>query len=192
MKFVSYYYDKDPNKSTFYLDCNNKLKHNLNKFGYILDSENIDFSKMNLEAYDKLNLYKPEFILRKLEEHKEPVVWIDADTTVHTKLEEIETEEYDIIFAIREHDNKTPHAAIIGFNNTEKSKQFLLLWKKLCDEKKDDYQWKCTEHCLLVDLFKTLDSSYKILNLLNFASIGNRTKVNIGISPAGWEYERSK
>jgi hypothetical protein len=191
MKFITYYYDKDPKKSNFYEQCFVKLKHNLENFNHVLIGDNIDFSKINLDAYDKLNLYKPTFILEKIKQLKEPVIWIDADTTVFAEITEFNDSPCDIGFAIREHDCKTPHAAFIYFSNTSKSIEFLKKWEELCEDKK--YKpWDCTEHCLLIDLFNNLDNTYCICEYQNLASINNNTKVKIGISPAGWEYERNK
>lgn len=191
MRFISYYYDKDPKKSTFYKDCYLNLEKTLNSFGHVIHGENIDFKAMNIDAYDKLNLYKPTFVIEKLEQFKEPVIWIDADTTILGKITEFEDVKCDMGFAIREHDNATPHAAFIYFGYTQNSFKFLSEWERLCEEKKH-ISWNCTEHCLLVDLYKNLDSSYKICNFYGLASIGLPTKVKIGISPAGWEYERNK
>lgn len=192
MKFINYYYDKDPSKSSFYEDCYLNLKKQLNSFGHELIADNIDFERMGLSAYDKLNLYKPTFILEKLDQLQEPVAWIDADTNVYGAITEFQNLDCDIAFATREHDGKTPHAALIYFGNTKKSREFLTRWKELCDDKRLDLDWKCTEHCILVDLFNELTDSFKIINFYNLASISRNTKVKIGISPAGWEYERNK
>jgi hypothetical protein len=191
MRFISYYYDKDPNKSTFYKDCYVNLEKQITSFGQNIHSENINFREMNIDAYDKLNLYKPTYILQKLEQFKEPVVWIDADTTVNSKVTEFENINCDIGFAIREHDNKTPHAALIYFGYTDNSINFLCEWEKLCIEKMN-VVWDCTEHCILVDLFNNLDHTYNISKFYGLASVRHQTKVKIGISPAGWEYERNK
>jgi hypothetical protein len=191
MKFITYYYDKNPNESCFYKNCYLNLKNQIEKFNYFIDGENIDFSKMHIQAYDKLNLYKPTFILNKLEKYNEPVIWIDADASVIEKPIEFEKLNCDIGFCIREHDMKTPHAAVIYFSNTEKSKEFLRDWETRCKEKMF-VEWNCTEHCILVDLFNTIDNNINITKLYNFASINQNTKIKIGISPAGWEYEQSK
>jgi hypothetical protein len=191
MNYITYYYDKDITKSTFYFDCYQKLKTQLEFYSDTLIGENINFSEMSLDAYDKLNLYKPTYILKKIYELNTPVIWIDADTTINSKIIEFKDISCDIGFAIREHDNRTPHAAIIYFSNTKKSIDFLLEWEKLCNEKKY-VPWNCTEHCLLVDLFNQNSSNASMCKFYNLASIGRNTKISIGISPAGWEYERNK
>lgn len=191
VNYITYYYDKNPEKSEFYKDCYLKLKNQLESYGNNLIGDNIDFKKLKIEAYDKLNLYKPTFILNKLEQIKTPVVWIDSDCTVREKITEFDDINCDIAFAIREHDQKTPHAGLIYFSASLKSIEFLKEWEMLCEEKKY-IQWDCTEHCLLVDLFNKLDNSYTINRYHNLASISLPTKVQIGISPAGWEYEKNK
>ena len=191
MHFISFYYDKDPSVSAFYKDRMTLLTEQLNSFGHQLNAEHIDFKKLNLEQWDKLTLFKPVFILEKLLQYKEPVLWIDADALVRAKITEFDNVNCDIGFAIREHDNKTPHAAVLYFAYTPKSIEFLEQWKKLCKEKMH-VAWDCTEHCILVDLFNNIDGSVNVCNFYNLASVSLNTKIKIGISPSGWEYERNK
>ena len=191
--FISYYYDKNPLQSKFYKECSLNLEKQLNYFGYKLISDNINFASMGIEAYDKLNLYKPTFILNKIKELNSSVVWIDADAQIFDSLTEFDgiDDACDIGFATREHDNTTPHASFIYFNNTQGSINFLKLWETQCKEKYH-IPYDCTEHCILVELFKEIDPPIRVYNFLNLASISNKTKIRIGISPAGWEYERNK
>lgn len=191
INYITYYYDKNPKESEFYKQCYLRLKNQLQLLGHNLIGDNIDFKNLKIDAYDKLNLYKPTFILQKLDELKTPVVWIDADCSVNSKIVEFDNIDCDIGFAIREHDQKTPHAGFIYFSNSNKSIDFLKEWEVLC-EKKKFIEWNCTEHCILIDLFNKLDNSYKICNYHYLASVSLNTKINIGISPSGWEYERNK
>lgn len=191
MKIISYYYDKNPSISTFYKDRVSVLSEQLKLFGHELNAEHIDFKKLNLEQWDKLTLFKPVFILEKLLQYKEPVLWLDADASVRGKITEFDNVNCDMGFAIREHDNLTPHAAVLYFAYTAKSIEFLEKWKRLCEEKMY-INWDCTEHCILVDLFNSLDNSYSVCKFYNFATVSLNTKIKIGISPSGWEYERNK
>ena len=192
--FITYFYDKNPTQSNFYETCSLNLEKQLTNFGYKLISENIDFNSLGIPSYEKLTLYQPTYIKNKIKELKSPIIWIDADAQIFDSITEFDNIDNtcDIGFALREHDNKTPHSAFIYFNNTPKSLEFLDLWEQKC---KDKYFIECTEctvHCILVDLFKDLFSDIKVCNFKNLASIHNNTKIKIGISPAGWEYERKK
>lgn len=203
MHFVSYYYDKDETKSTYYKDCYHRLKGQLDQYSYKQSVDNINFDKQGLDSrYHRLNMIKPEFLLQKMEQLNDAVVWIDADCIVNHRLTELENADCDIGFFIRHHDNRTPHAAIIYFNNTEKSKQFLLKWKEICDIKKNDPTYDCTEHCILVDLFNVIDPTIKLEKYYNIAASGDynlglhpqlkKFKVWVGISPEAYEYEKNK
>ena len=147
-------------------------------------------------------MIKPRFLLDKIEKLNDSVVWIDADCIVNHRLTELESANCDIGFFIRHHDNTTPHAAIIYFNNTPKAKEFLLKWESICDIKKNDPTYDCTEHCILVDLFKELDHTTKIEKYYNITGSGDygvgklsqmkHMKVWVGISPEAYEYEKNK
>jgi len=203
MHFVSYYYDKDETKSTYYKDCYLRLKNQLDHYNYKQSVDNINFDQSGLDSrYHRLNMIKPRFLLDKINQLNDAVVWIDADCLVNDRLTELESADCDIGFFIRHHDNQTPHAAIIYFNNTPNSKQFLLEWERICDIKKNDPTYDCTEHCILVDLFKTIDPKIKIEKYYGVAGSGpyelgnlptiKRHKIWVGISPEAYEYERNK
>jgi hypothetical protein len=203
MIFVSYYYDRDPNKSTYYKDCSFQLKDQLNKWNYKTNFENINFDKLGLNStYLKLNMIKPTFLLQKLNQYQESVIWIDADCIVKSKLNEFETIEsdIDIAYCIRHHDNKTPHAAILYFGNTDNAKQFLKDWEAINKIKEKDDMYICSEHCTLIDLLKETKIPLKIKEFRDLAfsgayEMGDRVtqfKIWIGISPDAWEFERSK
>ncbi len=207
MHFISYYYDSDPTKSTYYKNCATVLKNQLEKYNYKTSFDNIDFKQKGLRSeYIKLNMIKPQYILEKMEQLNDSVVWIDADCVVKKRIEEFENlNEYDMAYAIREHDNITPHAALLYFNNTDRSKKFLNSWKAINDIKVKDDSYNCTEHCTLIDELKSLQEKEKTENtvllktigFVNLARAGSYTqcehmtdvKVCIGISQLGWEHE---
>ena len=202
MHFVSYYYDKNPEVSTYYTDCKNKLEQQLQKFNHKYSFDHIDFDGLGLDSsYLKLNMIKPTYLLKKIEELNDSVAWIDADCFVKGRVEEFENldDEFDIAVCIREHDNTTPHAGLIYFNKTENSITFLKEWEKINNEKKNDPEYKCSEHCTLIDLFQNYTLPLRVLKFQDLAKSGDYgvakfspVKVWIGISPAAWEYERAR
>ena len=203
MIFVSYYYDKAPDKSTYYKDCALRVEQQLKQWNYKTNFDNINFDELGLNSsYLKLNMIKPTFLLDKLEEHQEAVIWIDADCIVNNRLEEFEqlTDDVDIAYCIRHHDNKTPHAAVLYFGNTDNSKKFLREWEAINKIKEKDETYDCSEHCTLIDQLNETKIPLNIIKFKNIAysgayEMGNRVsgiKIWIGISPDAWEYERNK
>ena len=205
MHFVSYYYDRDETKSTYYKTCAALVESQLHSYGYKTSFDYINFAEQGLNTtYLKLNMIKPKYLLQKMEKLNDSVVWIDADCYLKARLEEFENlQDFDIGCCIRHHDNKTPHAAILYFNNTDNSRQFLKDWQavKEIKEKNDTYQ--CSEHCTLIDLLNETKIPLKIKEFRGIAHSGayeiskripanTEIKLWIGISPDAWEYERTK
>jgi hypothetical protein len=205
MHFISYYYDKNPSESTYYSTCAANLAKQLSSYGYEYSFDYINFDKEGLDStYLKLNMIKPSFILKKIKELNDSVIWIDADCYLKARLEEFENlQDFDIGYCIRHHDNKTPHAAILYFNNTDNAKQFLRDWQAINEIKEKDDTYHCSEHCTLIDLLNETKIPLNIKEFRGIAhsgvyEIGQRIPVNtgiklwIGISPDAWEYERTK
>lgn len=212
MHFVSYYYDKDPSKSTYYKDCANNLEKQLQSYGYKCSFDYINFDQQGLNStYLKLNMIKPSFILKKMKELNDSIIWIDADCYVVSRLNEFEDiTNFDLAYSIREHDGINPHAALLYFNNTENSIKFLNEWESINSIKVNDPTYDCSEHCTLIDLLKenpesTVRKSKIELNIKKFNGLARtgdyqnfnlakqlNVKVWIGISPSAWEYERSR
>ena len=203
MHFVSYYYDKHPEVSSYYTDCSIRLEKQLATCGYKYSFDYIDFDGLGLDSsYLKLNMIKPSFLLKKMKELNDSVVWIDADCVVQQKLGEFENldAEYDIAVCIRHHDGITPHAGFIYFNNTKNSIQFLEEWQTINEIKGKDPNYLCSEHCTLIDLYQSTNIPLRKKELINYAGSGEyhmenmipRYKVWIGISPAAWEYEKTR
>jgi len=200
MHFVSYYYDRNPEQSKYYVDCAMRLQTQLKQYGYKTSFDNINFKERGLnDTYLKLNMFKPRYLLDKQNQLNDSVIWIDADCYLNADPEEFKDLDCDIAYCIREHDNKTPHAAFLFFNNTEKAKKFLLDWEILNKEREKDHTYDCSEHCTLIESLEKVDPSLRIIEFRDYARSGvydmhkfNRTKVWIGISPDAWEYERNK
>ena len=82
--------------------------------------------------------YKPEFLLKKLEEHKAPLIWTDADSIV-VKQPDFFNECYaDCSFYVNDHVEPTHEAKILSGTffvaNTASAKKLLTLWKKECEK----------------------------------------------------------
>ncbi|MBN9307902.1 hypothetical protein [Devosia sp.] len=80
-------------------------------------------------------LQKPDFILRKLRQHQQPVVWLDADAIVAKSFSLPETG-WDIGLAPntrwwRRGANPTS-AFVVAVAPTEKGEQFIESWRYLC------------------------------------------------------------
>ena len=104
-------------------------------------------------------LMKPQFILDCIKKLNEPVIWIDIDCTINQLPTELDSIETDIALAIREHDLKTPHSALLFFNNTEKSISFLEEWIELCklliqnqDQEMENNYLKILQNYFLIEL----------------------------------------
>lgn len=213
MHFICYYYDKDKTKSTYYTDCATRLKNQLESYGHKTSFDYINFKERGLnDSYSRLNMIKPQYVLEKMQELNDSVVWIDADCVVLQSLEEFEKlQNYDFAYCVRHHDNRTPHAAVLYFNNTESSKNFLNSWKLINEEKVKDDSYDCTEHCTLIDEWDKLnqkekDQGVQLLKQKEFRNMAysgvydyykniskqqnSSIKIWIGISPDAWEYER--
>ena len=91
----------------------------------------------NLGSWSANCCYKPEFILKKLEEHKRPVIWTDIDS-VFVKKPELFDECYaDVAMRINDHVPVEDRAKILSgtlfFNDTPSAKKLLQLWQKECE-----------------------------------------------------------
>ena len=132
---VSFYTDNAP--STYYSENYYRLKSECENF-------NIPYDFRKLKSYEdyRLNcLRKPSFILRVLEEKKEPIVWLDIDSIVHSSLAIFDklVPMVDIAFAypaISKEDlgGHMPKASPIFCNYNETVIEFLKLWVDKCTE----------------------------------------------------------
>ena len=128
-KFISFYCDR--NGGDYYTKCKDELQSRLDEFEANYHIEELP----SRENYMLNCLMKPQFILDCIKKLNEPVIWIDIDCKINQLPTELDSIETDIALAIREHDLKTPHSALLFFNNTEKSISFLEEWKELCKGK---------------------------------------------------------
>jgi hypothetical protein len=122
--FVSYYSDTSP--STFYKDSGLKLKKRIEILGGKIYLQEL----MSLGNYAANCLRKPKFILDCLQKFNQPIIWIDADSVVNSLPIELDNISEDVACVVKA--NGCPESALIYFNNTEKSKQFINSWIAGC------------------------------------------------------------
>lgn len=120
------YYTGDP----YYGLCSDNLKKSCEHLKIPIVIENIQ----NLGSYWENTLQKPSFILKKIEEFKKDVIWIDVDTKINQYPECFKKWDSDIILASHTGDLHGIKASPIGIKYNESSIKFLSEWKKLCDD----------------------------------------------------------
>jgi hypothetical protein len=168
--FITYYSDISP--STFYKDCAGKLKQKIEQLGGKIYIEELP----NLGSYAANCLRKPKYILECLEKYKQPLIWIDADSVVNQL--PIEFDNIDADVACVEKANGCPESALIYFNNTEKTKQFLEKWTEGCSTDKPEL-----DHPVLKDLWYNKNYKEKRVSLPDtICSVRNDSKVQIILS----------
>lgn len=118
--FVTYYSDTAP--STFYKECAISLESEIKNLDGRIHVECLD----SMGSYEKNCLRKPQFILDCLEKFNEPIIWIDADSKVNSLPIEMDSITEDVGCVVKS--CKTPESALIFFNNTTNSKEFLKRW----------------------------------------------------------------
>lgn len=187
MKFISFYYDGTETK--YYEKCFHRLASQLQELKLPFNFENINFEKSN---YQNITLSKPQFILRKLKELNESVIWIDIDCYFITKFDDFSFLNDKITFFIREHDNKTPHSALIYFPHSEESIQFLERWAEKCKSKMNDPTYNCGDHCQLIETYNEFKDKINFQNIFGVCSVMQNTPIRIGISQGGVDVERNK
>lgn len=124
--FVTYF--SDLSSGSFYRDSANLLQCRIKELGGRIHTEELP----NLGSYALNCLRKPKFILECLDRFKEPLIWIDADSKVNQLPIELDNLEEDVDIACVEKANGCPESALIYFNNTGKSKEFITEWMNRC------------------------------------------------------------
>lgn len=122
--FITYYSDIPP--STFYSTNAFKLKNRIEQLGGKIHIEQLP----NLGSYAMNCLKKPKYILDCIQKFNQPLIWIDADSVVNELPIEFDTIDADV--ACVEKSNGCPESALIYFNNTEKSINFIKSWISGC------------------------------------------------------------
>jgi len=177
--FVSYFSDIPP--STFYSDSAKKLKETIESIGGRIHIEQLP----NLGSYAMNCLRKPKFILDCLNKFKEPVIWIDADSLVHSLPTEMDNLDADV--ACVEKQNGCPESALIYFNNTDSSRLFLNSWLSGCAVEAPEL-----DHPVLKDLWYSQPKEKRKSLSDIICSVRNDSKVTIILSKTDGKKEFTK
>jgi hypothetical protein len=102
-----------------------------------LDLEHEVVAAPNKGSWSANCCYKPEFLLEKLEEHKRPLIWTDADSVFMQRPTLLEDCHADVALRINDHvpveDKAKMLTATFFINNTASAKKLLQLWKRECE-----------------------------------------------------------
>jgi hypothetical protein len=177
--FVSYYSDIPP--STFYSESAKKLKQTIENLGGRIYIEQLP----NLGSYAMNCLRKPKFIFECLNKFQEPVIWIDADSLVHSLPIEMDNLEVDV--ACVEKSNGCPESALIYFNNTEGSRSFINSWLIGCAVDVPEL-----DHPVLKDLWYAQPKEKRKSLPDNICSIRTDSKVTIVMSKTDGKREHTQ
>jgi len=182
-KFISFFSDR--NGTNYYRSCGAKLAARLEQLGakhHIEELPSHDNYMLNC-------LMKPEFILNTIINLDEPVIWIDVDCVVNSLPTQLSDLDCDIALCLREHDGKTPHSALIYFNNTEKSIAFIREWVAKCKTKEAEAsvgEYTLSDHEQLILTFRENVPEANIIAFSpekNVCTVMNATSnVNVGLS----------
>jgi len=125
-KIISFYADIEG--KTYYSDCARELKQRLETF-------NLNYELIELESsgdYMRNCLKKPGFMLSKLEEKNEPLLWMDIDTDFRSPFSNFDNCSHDIGFCSDTGDIEGIKATPIYLNYTQNSINFLKRWNEEC------------------------------------------------------------
>jgi hypothetical protein len=128
------------------------------------------------EGYKSRSLFKPEIVKHCIIQNNDFTVYLDGDAQLMDKLDEIQTDDYDIGVTLRKaseleeewHKNhfeiaKYLNAGVIFFNTTPASMEFIDAWEKKTQEVGNDQkalnQLACPEH---------YPQAYSIVNIKGF------------------------
>jgi hypothetical protein len=143
-KIISYYCDVDDSK--YYEKCYHRLKKKLDEYDYDYDMVKVE----NLGSYKENCRRKPNFIIDKIKEHDEDVVWLDIDTILINRMTEVDIipPEIDLTFASSNGNIGGCKASPIFIKNNERSKKFLHQWRDNVNSSRDQ-QFECFDHEVL-------------------------------------------
>ena len=160
-KVISYYCDVDESK--YYEKSYHRLKEKLDEYGYDYHIEHLD----SLGSYRENCRRKVGFLLEKLDQFDEDIMWLDIDTILLNRMSEVESldTESDVIFASGVPQLIGIKASPIIFKNNENTRKFLERWKTLIDISRDNEQ-ECFDHEVL---FQTVIDSQ---NDCTFGALG--------------------
>ena len=124
IKIISFYSDIEG--TTYYSDHAKRLKQECESLSIPHDIR----EKESLGSYQANCLSKPAYILERLEEYNEPLVWMDIDSRIHKTLDIFDTfdESVDVVFATANGEISGMKASPLYFGNTSEAKRFIETW----------------------------------------------------------------
>jgi hypothetical protein len=158
---ISYYSDL-PN-STQYKDAANELIKRCNLFKVKHDVTGLE----SAGSYSKNCLMKPGFILRKLTEHKSPVIWMDCDTRFISSFSEFNNIKEDICLTSHSGKMDSITASPIFFNYSVGSFKIIREWAVHCSAASRKNIPELDHDALKHHVLPTLENKYSISILSN-------------------------
>lgn len=158
---ISYYSDL-PN-STQYKDAANELIKRCDLFKVKYDVTELE----SAGSYSKNCLMKPGFILRKLTEHKSPVIWMDCDTRFISSFSEFNNIKEDICLASHSGKIDLITASPIFFNYSIGAFKIIREWAVHCSAALRKNIPELDHDALKHHVLPMLEKSYSISILSN-------------------------
>jgi hypothetical protein len=123
-KVISFY--SDVNEEKYYSKCAERLKEDCSRLSIDLYLE----EKKSLGSYRNNCLSKPQFIKDKLEQFKEPLVWVDVDTVFRRYPDSFDQvpENVDVAFSSSMGNLRGMKASPLYFSYNERSMFFIDEW----------------------------------------------------------------
>lgn len=160
-KVISYYCDVDESK--YYEKSYHRLKTKLDEYGYDYHIEHLD----SLGSYKENCRRKIDFIIEKMNQFDDNLLWLDIDTILLKRMDQLENlvEGPDLVFAGSSKDLISMKASPILFINNENSRKFLQGWKSLIDTTRENGD-ECFDHEVM---FKSI---FDAKDHCTFAAVG--------------------
>ena len=183
-KVISYFCDVDPGVN-YYTEHAKLFIENMNNLKIPYHVEEIQ----SRGSYRANCLYKPQFILKCMNELKCPILWLDIDSYVHKKLDMFDNVDAEVIFAansINEHGHYIPKASPIWLSQSENSYNFIHKWIEKCNYYLQ-HDKNFFDHEIMLEVLKDIDIRTALFNY-NFCQFadGNFNKeqaiITMGIS----------
>ena len=174
--FISYY-----TGNGYYKNCSDDLISSCKNLGIEIVIENVSDSG----NYWKNTLYKPSFILEKMNELKSDVIWIDVDTRIFSYSECFKKWGSDILFASHTGDLSGIKASPLGIKYNDKNIEFIKDWSILCRNKSENNDVDLDHDLLKYEILpKYVNSiSIEIMNdSMNPSDFTNGRVIDNGIS----------
>lgn len=167
MKVISFY--SNPPKTTYYSDHAKQWIKNIESFKLDYHIEELKSDK----DYWKNTRKKPRYILDKLNQFKEDVLWIDVDLTLKTFQD---YKSYPIIAVKRPGSGFRIHSCALHFKYCDETLNFINKWEQLCEtgdlNKGDHHYLYKTKNQLNFDI-KYFEKDFWDTENQNYSPFGN-------------------